>query len=241
MNDQEPVKPAYRVEGDLDVHSVFDTIQGEGPYAGAPAVFVRLYGCNLQCPGCDTDYTSMLARLSVDELLGMVVTYHHDRDLARYAEPPLVVITGGEPLRQNVGPFVKALHESGYRVQIETNGSYGLQDQKGMGAVPAIVCSPKTPVINSLLIPYVTAYKYVVSSTSVNAMDGLPFTVLGLGNKRRPVARPVLQSRHTRVYLQPEDERDPVKNAANLETAIASCRRFGYTLCLQLHKQLGME
>src|SRR3954467_9071958 len=42
----------------LSIHSIFYTLQGEGPYSGCPAVFMRLAGCNLQCPGCDTDYTS---------------------------------------------------------------------------------------------------------------------------------------------------------------------------------------
>ena len=51
-NTQEPEK----IDRDrhLDVHSIFHTIQGEGPYCGHPAVFIRLAGCNLQCPGCDT-------------------------------------------------------------------------------------------------------------------------------------------------------------------------------------------
>lgn len=240
MNDQAPSPLDRDPDGALFVHSVFDTIQGEGPFAGSPAVFVRLYGCNLQCPGCDTDYTSAREHLSAKELNRRVIKFRRDRDLARYAEPPLVVITGGEPLRQNIGPFVTLLADEGYRVQVETNGSYGLVEQEGLFALPTIVCSPKTPAVNPALRPHINAYKYVVSASSVNPEDGLPFTVLGLGNKRRPVARPHLGSR-ARVYLQPEDERDPVKNAANLETAIASCRRFGYTLCLQLHKQLGME
>ena len=42
----------------LAINSIFYTIQGEGPFAGSPAVFVRLAGCNLQCPMCDTEYTS---------------------------------------------------------------------------------------------------------------------------------------------------------------------------------------
>ena len=239
MNEQPPSPLARDPDGALFVHSVFNTIQGEGPFAGSPAVFVRLYGCNLQCPGCDTDYTSAREHLSANELNRRVLKFRRDRDLARYSEPPLVVITGGEPLRQNIGPFVTLLADEGYRVQIETNGSYGLMEQVGLMALPTIVCSPKTPKISKELLPHITAYKYVVSATSVNLADGLPYTVLGLGSKRRPVARPHLGS-FARVYLQPEDENDPVKNAANLEVAVASCRRFGYTLCLQLHKQLGM-
>jgi len=53
-------KPEPRAKGDgsiLDFHSMFFTIQGEGPFAGHRSIFVRLAGCNLQCPGCDTEYT----------------------------------------------------------------------------------------------------------------------------------------------------------------------------------------
>ena len=58
MNQQAPEKQQLRGDGLLAVHSIFYTIQGEGPFAGETAVFVRLAGCNLQCPLCDTDYTS---------------------------------------------------------------------------------------------------------------------------------------------------------------------------------------
>ena len=51
----QPIEKVQRTfDGTLEVHSIFKTIQGEGPFCGTPAVFIRLAGCNLQCPWCDT-------------------------------------------------------------------------------------------------------------------------------------------------------------------------------------------
>jgi len=48
----------------LEVQDIFSTIQGEGPFAGKPAVFLRLAGCNLRCFFCDTDFESRRTTLS---------------------------------------------------------------------------------------------------------------------------------------------------------------------------------
>ncbi|ABM80051.1 7-carboxy-7-deazaguanine synthase QueE [Hyperthermus butylicus] len=101
----------------LRVVEVFASIQGEGPFTGTYSVFVRLAGCNLRCPFCDTRYAWSLEAgkpLGVEELV---------EEIARY-EPSLVVITGGEPLLQRhpLNSLVEGLESLGLRVQLETNG-----------------------------------------------------------------------------------------------------------------------
>lgn len=107
-------------KGQLLVTKVFPTIQGEGPWTGLFAVFVRLAGCNLgsktACPFCDTDFKLAEGKArSFDEIIDEAGSYITQ----------LIVLTGGEPLLQpQTVPFLKRCSDRGYRVQIETNGYF---------------------------------------------------------------------------------------------------------------------
>ncbi len=216
MNYQSLEKPWHDSKGRLDTIRVWRTIQGEGPLAGKPAVFVRLAGCNLQCSFCDTDYTSSREVLTVAEVFDRITSTIRGGDI--------VVITGGEPLRQNCLPLVSNLFGLGLVVQIETNGTLYLN-----GIEEALlVCSPKTPKVNQILAPHVDAWKYVLSSENVDPKDGLPIGI----------ARPVGPGD---VYVQPMDEYDHYKNRENMLVAVNSCLTHGYRLSLQLHKIVGLD
>lgn len=219
-------------DGGLDVHSIFPTIQGEGPYVGQPAVFIRLAGCNLQCPLCDTEYTAGRIRLSVPVIYDAV--QEHVRSFR-----PLIVITGGEPYRQrNLDALVQYLLNREYRVQIETNGSvyrslsYSSEDL-------TIVCSPKTGKLAPKLWPLVDYYKYIIRAGDVDVYDGLPIHALDHTASPR-VARPWVTTPRNHIYVQPCDTQDPADNAKSLQAAIKSVRDFGYTLCLQTHKIINL-
>lgn len=230
------IQPAekQRLQPFLEVHSVFYTIQGEGPFAGHPAVFIRLAGCNLQCPGCDTEYTDNRRSVSPHELVRTVEQLAHD-DRAPGLREPLVVITGGEPFRQDIGPLVRMLASAGIRVQIETNGTLFVPGLPWDSVT--IVCSPKAGKINSLLMPHIDAFKYVMSARSVDPYDGLP--VLALDHTAAPrVARPAPGKP---VYIQPMDEQDDYKNRINMLACTKSSLHYGYILQLQIHKLLGVE
>lgn len=207
---------------------IFKTIQGEGPFAGVPAIFVRLAGCNLQCPLCDTDYTSRRERAGIVRIMSSI-------DLLAKAVIKLVVITGGEPMRQVLGPLVRDLVARGYDVQIETNGTLYDDSLAPWFNLITTVCSPKAGV-NFHLLPEITAFKYVARVGDLDPVDGLPKTVLESG--ARP-GRPPLTFTGM-VYLQPCDEGDEAKNKANTLACIGSCLKFGYTLCLQTHKMVGL-
>ncbi|MDE3061158.1 MAG: 7-carboxy-7-deazaguanine synthase QueE, partial [Pseudomonadota bacterium] len=203
----------------LAVKRIFPTLQGEGPYAGQPAVFVRLGGCNLACAFCDTDFEDFSA-LGLDEIIG---------EVKRLAEGVrrLVVMTGGEPLRQNIAPLCEALLAKGFKVQIETNGTLWRELPQAV----EIVCSPKNTgggyaPLREDVLPRVNAFKFIISKND---------------SKYDHVAE-VGQSRYgTPVYVQPMDEYDDTRNAENLAHALTLAQTQGYRLSLQLHKILGIE
>lgn len=234
MNEQPIEKLERSPDGTLDVHSIFYTIQGEGPFCGEPAIFVRLAGCNLQCPGCDTDYTSTRRRHSVAILKAKVDELKDDE----YPEAPnpLVVITGGEPFRQNILYLVRALLREGYRVQIETNGTLSPPEELPIEAV--IVVSPKTGKINEKTADRMHALKYVVRAGAV-CKDGLP--TRALDHTCSPVVAKPPEDFKGKVYIQPMDENNIVSNRRNLEAAKASCMMNGHTLQIQVHKLIGVE
>jgi 7-carboxy-7-deazaguanine synthase len=213
----------------LSVFKIFKTIQGEGPYAGRPAVFIRLGGCNLQCPFCDTDYTSSTVIMTPKDIVATAILY------AR-GDYPLVVITGGEPFRQDMSTLVEMLHARGFLIQIETNGT--LHREGFPYAKVTVVCSPKTGSVNPGIRKHIHAVKYVLHADAVSQVDGLP--ILALGHPAKPqLAR--LDLPCDRIYVQPMDEGDTAANARHLEAAVNSCLRHGYTLCLQVHKILNLE
>lgn len=230
MRNQQPPSPRVRGgDGSVLVHSIFYTIQGEGPYAGRPAVFVRLHGCNLQCPACDTDYTSALNCWSPQFLVDKI------RHLYHAPGQRLVVFTGGEPLRQSLAVVIDKLLDHGCLVQIETNGT-----QPPPLVIHSdnltIVCSPKTGRIHSKILPEIDAFKYVLKAGTVSPDDGLPTEALDL--PARPIlARPPDGFPREKIFVQPMD---PDPDESNLRACIRSIYEFGYTLSLQQHKIIGV-
>ncbi len=97
----------------LSVNEIFVSIQGEGAFIGAPTLFVRLAGCPLRCSWCDTPYA-----LNADSGVRIDVA-----QIAREAQGHRrIVITGGEPLVQDIRPLVEALG-SGHHITVETSGT----------------------------------------------------------------------------------------------------------------------
>lgn len=228
LNAQPAEKPApSRSDQAIEIVSCFETIQGEGPYVGTPSVFVRLAGCNLTCRFCDTDYTQNRRFLTPAQLLQEVKALRSDG---------LVVITGGEPFRQGIGPAADHLLRAGYIVQVETNGTLYPQDFP-YGRI-MIVCSPKTASLSSRIEPLIGAYKYVVEAGYTDPEDGLPLRVLG---EICRVARPRPGFPRESVFVQPCDVQDPQKNNDNIQEAVSSCLKFGYRLCIQTHKLVGLD
>jgi 7-carboxy-7-deazaguanine synthase (Cx14CxxC type) len=118
------------------VKEIFYTLQGEGAQAGRAAVFCRFAGCNLWsgreqdraqavCRFCDTDFVGTNGegggRFESAEALAAAVDACWPAGVA--VEKEYVVCTGGEPLLQLDPAAIAALHERGFEVAVETNGT----------------------------------------------------------------------------------------------------------------------
>ena len=111
-----------------NINEIFYSLQGEGHYSGTPTVFLRMSGCNLRCPFCDTDF-SRSQPMTAAEILTRCMAL---TDVRR------VVITGGEPLLQLDDTLIAAFHEAGFFIAVETNGTRALPD-----GIDWVTCSPK--------------------------------------------------------------------------------------------------
>jgi organic radical activating enzyme len=226
------VTSPYRTDdGSLKIVECFYTIQGEGPDAGRPAIFLRLSHCNLRCYFCDTEFEKGDV-WTFDQLKETLAT------MSRRHGCSLVVITGGEPLLQNVVPLTKYLNEMGIGVSVETAGTVYYDELREvfhpLRAIGdnLIVCSPKTAKVNTALEPLIGAYKYIVRSG--NTAMGLP-----IESTQRPGERmAIFMSTNVAIpiYIQPMDEQNDIKNAANLQEAVKACLKHGYRLSVQMHK-----
>jgi len=107
----------------LKISEIFYSIQGEGPFAGFPSFFIRLFGCNLNCSWCDTEY----AKTGVFQLKN--ISYVLSLWKKNYPEIPYITITGGEPLLQkSVYKLMKVLLQNNATIILETNGSLSLKE-----------------------------------------------------------------------------------------------------------------
>lgn len=235
MNTQKQIKQELDRNGltkDILINEIFYTIQGEGPYSGKPAVFIRLAGCNLQCAWCDTEYTKseemnlLLIGLKVASLFKK-----SGQDLSR-----LVVITGGEPFRQDISHLCTRLIAMQYTVQIETNGALSNEDFPWDKV--DVVASPKVKYIHPDILKHAKYFKYVISSDDEKSITGTPLfgTQINQGGGR---PRTILEGKQ--IYLTPLDSKDKEQNYLNLNTTLELCLKFGYNINIQIHKLLNVR
>jgi 7-carboxy-7-deazaguanine synthase len=206
------------------VKEIFYTLQGEGGLTGRPAVFCRFAGCNLWsgreadraaaiCAFCDTDFVGTDGRSGgryrdAVALAAAVAALWPEGESARF-----VVCTGGEPLLQLDPPLIEALHERGFEIAIETNGTIALPP-----GLDWVCVSPKAGA--PLVVIAGDELKIVVPQAGLD-----PLAFAGLDFRR--------------FSVQPMDGPD---RARNTEWAIAFCLNHPrWQLSLQTHKVTGIR
>ena len=205
------------------VKEIFLTLQGEGGQAGRPAVFCRFAGCNLWnglerdraravCSFCDTDFVGTDGEgggkfETPDALADAVVAAWRGGEAGR-----LVVCTGGEPLLQLDRALIAALHERGFEIAIESNGTL-----EAPGGIDWICVSPKADAPLAQRSGQELKLVFPQAGVDPARFEGLDFE---------------------RFYLQPMD--GPGREA-NTQAAVAYCLSHPlWRLSVQTHKYLGL-
>ena len=202
----------------MRVNETFLSLQGEGYFTGTPAFFLRFSGCNLQCPFCDTQHLSF-TEMSEEEIV---------REACRH-KPRHIVITGGEPALQLTQSFVDKLHEAGFFIQVETNGTLPLP--KG---IDWVTCSPKGRTLSSSHLK--GEYPHELKVLFMGKDEKSPFKgdlegLFGGDGGGLP-----------RLYLQPLDTGNEEQNRIILrETIDYIMQHPKWSLSLQTHKLLGIK
>jgi 7-carboxy-7-deazaguanine synthase len=208
------------------VKEIFYTLQGEGAQSGRASVFCRFTGCNLWsgreedrtkaiCQFCDTDF------VEADGVNGGVFESPHAlaraikeqwRGASDSVAKPFVVFTGGEPLLQLDGPLVEAMHEVGFEVAVETNGTIAVPP-----GIDWVCVSPKAGAVLRQTEGHELKVVVPQSGIELESLEHLPF------------------HHH---YVQPMAGPDYEENC---RLAVAFClQRPRWRISTQVHKHLAI-
>jgi 7-carboxy-7-deazaguanine synthase len=203
----------------LKTIEIFASVQGEGLRQGEPTIFVRLAGCNLRCGFCDSKKAWAAGReMSVARIVDAV-----DR-LRRDLPTTWVCLTGGEPLAQNVRPLILGLQARGFRVQIETNGTFPPAPLADWHTV-----SPKPPDYG--IHP---GFKKKAREVKLVVCRGLGLDDIRTVRAAFPATVPVI--------LQPQSNAAwSIRKVAGLLEAASRAGLAGIRLSVQLHKVYGLR
>jgi 7-carboxy-7-deazaguanine synthase len=206
------------------VREIFYTLQGEGVHTGRAAVFCRFAGCNLWtgreadrasavCKFCDTEFVGVGPDGGRFSTAGALADAVVARWPAGAGGRPYVVCTGGEPLLQLDDAAVRALHERGFEVAVETNGT-----QPAPPGLDWVCVSPKAEA--PLVLTHGDELKLVYPQAGAE-----------------PERYAQLEFAH--FSLQPMDGPDVTRNT---RAAVAYCLAHPqWRLSLQTHKALGLR
>ena len=214
------------------VNELWYTIQGEGPWMGRPAIFLRLSKCNLRCYFCDTEFESGYL-ISVADLAAKVTA------ACRAANCFRVVITGGEPMLHPLGELIMRC-PSPMTFQVETAGTVMPTISQACLQRMVFVVSPKTPKIHPEVEKVAHSYKYIIRAGECDLDDGLPImSTQKPGEPARLFRPPALRA--ASIFVQPMDEPDIEAKRANITETAFVAMKFGYRVSLQMHKILGVD
>ena len=211
------------------INDIFYSIQGEGHNTGRAAVFIRFAGCNLRCGFCDTEFDTY-REMTDEEIIAEVSRYKVSR-----CENSLVVLTGGEPTLQADEAFVDLLHQHGFEVAMESNGTRPApQNLDWLTVSPKLFRGERREERGERLPDEVK----VVFDESTDPETFLPPLIPELCSPTRSLSSllsPLL-------YLQPCDTGDAERNAMIINRCVDYIKEHPqWRLSLQTHKLVGFK
>jgi 7-carboxy-7-deazaguanine synthase len=203
----------------LKTIEIFASVQGEGLRQGEPTIFVRLAGCNLRCRFCDTKKAWRGGReTGVEAIVEEAVRLRSGWPAA------WVCLTGGEPLAQNVRPLALRLRAAGFKLQIETNGTFPPEPRADWYTV-----SPKPPDYD--IHP---GFKKLAREVKLVVCRALSLDHVRVVRAAFP--------RTTPLILQPQSNAAwSMKKAVELLEGASRSGLEGVRLSVQLHKAYGIR
>ena len=218
------------------VNDLYTCVQGEGVQTGVPMVLLRLHGCAVGCPWCDTketwDMEPQNERDSLAEILGAnpLYTFLNAAEIIntireRHDGPRWVLVTGGEPAQYDLRPLVDAIHHAGLKAALETSGTE-------LGHVEAgfdwVCVSPKMNMPGGKKVQV----KAFAVADEVKHIIGRRRDIAELDTLLESVT---LKS-ETQICLQPVS----LSHKAT-ELCLETVQKRGWRLSVQMHKYIGVN
>ena len=220
------------------VNDIYASIQGEGVLTGVPMVLLRLHGCAVGCPFCDTRHTwdvdernrvnrledalgdtAKWVQLSAAEIARTLTAHHRPG-------PAWVLVTGGEPADQELTALTAALHGAGYKVALETSGTATGHMAAG---IDWVCVSPKIDMPGGkAIVPAVVA-----AADEIKMVIGREADIDKVEELLRTCE---VDTDRTTICLQPMSQS---KRATDV--CVTAALRRGWRLSLQTHKLLALR
>ena len=221
----------------LPLNEIFESIQGEGSFTGAPSIFVRLQGCPVGCAWCDTKHSWYLAEehqatfeqvvakagdgdswcyVEIDQLITHLKSYQ-----ARH-----IVLTGGEPCLYDLTQLTEQLIANGFSCQIETSGTFEIKvsEQCHVTVSPKVAMKGGYEILAQALDRTNEIKHPVAMQRHIDELD----TLLARLSPEQLALK--------KIYLQPISQ----QNRAT-KLAIDTCISRNWWLSIQTHKYLDIQ
>ncbi|WP_341758328.1 radical SAM protein [Candidatus Tisiphia endosymbiont of Ditula angustiorana] len=268
MFGQNPKRPAIFNDGtSLEIKSIFKTIQGEGPFVGMPAVFIRLGGCNLACNFCDTDFEDFNI-LTINNIIEEVEKLAINRLLAEFAsargfakttesQPPTYLDVCEEQSTGSTHKLPAAIelcNRSNIKLVVITGGEpfrqpiellcYKLIDLDYIVQIETngTLYRDLPDKVHIVCSPKAGKNGYaLLRDDLLSHINALKFLVAKNIPKYSNIPEVGQSKYNIPVFIQPMDQNNPLLNKENERLAIDLTIKYGHRLSLQTHKILGIE